>query len=147
MRAAPEQQMIADIHCMIAAGQDLDWIDAHGATLVRTWASTKTSQNGSGPAHGGTHNSTSWGFCFLPAGLLASFHLNWLGSWFLSASSPSPSFIHSHGVLCDHPGLPKNVNHFLNVHRMLSSLCVFLEIEQKGQLRWHPPSEALNGAG
>lgn len=34
MRAAPEQQMIADIHCMIAAGQDLDWIDAQGATLV-----------------------------------------------------------------------------------------------------------------
>lgn len=38
MRAAPEQQMIADIHCMIAAGQDLDWIDAQGATLVSTWA-------------------------------------------------------------------------------------------------------------
>lgn len=35
MRAAPEQQMITDIHCMIAAGQDLDWIDAQGATLVR----------------------------------------------------------------------------------------------------------------
>ncbi|XP_058989190.1 protein phosphatase 1 regulatory inhibitor subunit 16B isoform X2 [Mustela lutreola] len=34
MRAAPEQQMIADIHCMIAAGQDLDWIDAQGATLL-----------------------------------------------------------------------------------------------------------------
>lgn len=38
MRAAPEQQMIADIHCMIAAGQDLDWVDAQGATLVRRWA-------------------------------------------------------------------------------------------------------------
>uniref|UniRef100_A0A673V2U5 Protein phosphatase 1 regulatory subunit 16B n=1 Tax=Suricata suricatta TaxID=37032 RepID=A0A673V2U5_SURSU len=35
MRAAPEQQMIADIHCMIAAGQDLDWIDAQGATLMQ----------------------------------------------------------------------------------------------------------------
>lgn len=35
MRAAPEQKMIADIHCMIAAGQDLDWIDGQGATLVR----------------------------------------------------------------------------------------------------------------
>lgn len=35
MRAAPEQKMIADIHCMIAAGQDLDWVDAQGATLVR----------------------------------------------------------------------------------------------------------------
>ncbi|XP_074203371.1 protein phosphatase 1 regulatory inhibitor subunit 16B isoform X2 [Camelus bactrianus] len=34
MRAAPEQQMISDIHCMIAAGQDLDWIDAQGATLL-----------------------------------------------------------------------------------------------------------------
>ncbi|XP_005392586.1 PREDICTED: protein phosphatase 1 regulatory inhibitor subunit 16B isoform X2 [Chinchilla lanigera] len=34
MRAAPEQQMITDIHCMIAAGQDLDWIDAQGATLL-----------------------------------------------------------------------------------------------------------------
>jgi hypothetical protein len=34
MRAAPEQQMVSDIHCMIAAGQDLDWIDAQGATLV-----------------------------------------------------------------------------------------------------------------
>ncbi|KAM9589538.1 protein phosphatase 1 regulatory inhibitor subunit 16B isoform 2-T5 [Trichechus inunguis] len=34
MRAAPEQQMIGDIHCMIAAGQDLDWIDAQGATLL-----------------------------------------------------------------------------------------------------------------
>ncbi|XP_060140160.1 protein phosphatase 1 regulatory inhibitor subunit 16B isoform X2 [Globicephala melas] len=33
-RAAPEQQMISDIHCMIAAGQDLDWIDAQGATLL-----------------------------------------------------------------------------------------------------------------
>lgn len=29
--------MITDIHCMIAAGQDLDWIDAQGATLVRRW--------------------------------------------------------------------------------------------------------------
>lgn len=29
--------MISDIHCMIAAGQDLDWIDAQGATLVRRW--------------------------------------------------------------------------------------------------------------
>ena len=38
MRAAPEQQMIADIHCMIAAGQDLDWVDAQGATLVSRWA-------------------------------------------------------------------------------------------------------------
>lgn len=35
MRAAPEQKMISDIHCMIAAGQDLDWIDGQGATLVR----------------------------------------------------------------------------------------------------------------
>lgn len=35
MRAAPEQKMISDIHCMIAAGQDLDWVDAQGATLVR----------------------------------------------------------------------------------------------------------------
>lgn len=43
MRAAPEQQMIADIHCMIAAGQDLDWVDAQGATLVRIGAKTKTS--------------------------------------------------------------------------------------------------------
>lgn len=43
MRAAPEQQMISDIHCMIAAGQDLDWIDAQGATLVRTGATTKPS--------------------------------------------------------------------------------------------------------
>ena len=48
MRAAPEQQMISDIHCMIAAGQDLDWVDAQGATLVRRgvrldWA------GGSGP--------------------------------------------------------------------------------------------------
>ncbi|MEJ1279019.1 protein phosphatase 1 regulatory subunit 16B [Cricetulus griseus] len=34
MRAAPEQKMISDIHCMIAAGQDLDWIDAQGATLL-----------------------------------------------------------------------------------------------------------------
>ncbi|KAF6088984.1 protein phosphatase 1 regulatory subunit 16B [Phyllostomus discolor] len=34
MRVAPEQQMISDIHCMIAAGQDLDWIDAQGATLL-----------------------------------------------------------------------------------------------------------------
>ncbi|XP_057386166.1 protein phosphatase 1 regulatory inhibitor subunit 16B isoform X3 [Balaenoptera ricei] len=34
-RAAPEQQMISDIHCMIAAGQDLDWIDAQGATLMQ----------------------------------------------------------------------------------------------------------------
>ncbi|XP_074148763.1 protein phosphatase 1 regulatory inhibitor subunit 16B [Sminthopsis crassicaudata] len=34
MRAAPEQQMITDIHCMIAAGQDLDWTDAQGATLL-----------------------------------------------------------------------------------------------------------------
>uniref|UniRef100_A0A4W2D1U4 Protein phosphatase 1 regulatory subunit 16B n=1 Tax=Bos indicus x Bos taurus TaxID=30522 RepID=A0A4W2D1U4_BOBOX len=34
MRAAPEQQMISDIHCMIAAGQDLDWVDAQGATLL-----------------------------------------------------------------------------------------------------------------
>lgn len=58
MRAAPEQQMIADIHCMIAAGQDLDWIDAHGATLVRTWTKAKTGQNGSGPACGGNHTST-----------------------------------------------------------------------------------------
>lgn len=73
MRAAPEQQMIADIHCMIAAGQDLDWIDAHGATLVRTWARTKTSQGGSGPAHGGTHTSVVGAsvssqpvFCWLP---------------------------------------------------------------------------------
>ena len=38
MRAAPEQQMISDIHCMIAAGQDLDWVDAQGATLVRRGA-------------------------------------------------------------------------------------------------------------
>lgn len=37
MRAAPEQKMISDIHCMIAAGQDLDWIDGQGATLVRSW--------------------------------------------------------------------------------------------------------------
>ena len=43
MRVAPEQQMISDIHCMIAAGQDLDWIDAQGATLVRTRARMKTS--------------------------------------------------------------------------------------------------------
>ncbi|KAL1766054.1 phosphatase 1 regulatory inhibitor subunit 16B isoform X1 [Sigmodon hispidus] len=34
MRAAPEQKMISDIHCMIVAGQDLDWIDAQGATLL-----------------------------------------------------------------------------------------------------------------
>ncbi|XP_038606038.1 protein phosphatase 1 regulatory inhibitor subunit 16B [Tachyglossus aculeatus] len=34
MRAAPEQQMISDIHCMIAAGQNLDWTDAQGATLL-----------------------------------------------------------------------------------------------------------------
>ncbi|XP_029392018.1 protein phosphatase 1 regulatory inhibitor subunit 16B isoform X2 [Mus pahari] len=34
MRAAPEQKMISDIHCMIAAGQDLDWIDGQGATLL-----------------------------------------------------------------------------------------------------------------
>lgn len=27
--------MVSDIHCMIAAGQDLDWIDGQGATLVR----------------------------------------------------------------------------------------------------------------
>lgn len=39
MRAAPEQKMISDIHCMIAAGQDLDWIDGQGATLVRRWVS------------------------------------------------------------------------------------------------------------
>lgn len=35
MRSAPEQKMVSDIHCMIAAGQDLDWIDGQGATLVR----------------------------------------------------------------------------------------------------------------
>uniref|UniRef100_A0A6I8NG04 Protein phosphatase 1 regulatory subunit 16B n=1 Tax=Ornithorhynchus anatinus TaxID=9258 RepID=A0A6I8NG04_ORNAN len=35
MRAAPEQQMISDIHCMIAAGQNLDWTDAQGATLMQ----------------------------------------------------------------------------------------------------------------
>lgn len=34
MRAAPEQKMISDIHCMIAAGQDLDWIDGQGGTLL-----------------------------------------------------------------------------------------------------------------
>lgn len=47
MRAAPEQQMISDIHCMIAAGQDLDWIDAQGATLVRRGARTQTRQRSS----------------------------------------------------------------------------------------------------
>lgn len=68
MRAAPEQLMIADIHCMIAAGQDLDWIDAQGATLVSGGAGlgeggavstgTKTSCGQSGPAPGGGQMNT-----------------------------------------------------------------------------------------